>query len=224
MSTAVELQCATCHTASHGLEAGEYPPNDVCLVCHQTDHRDQQRLFLGLMDQPAVHTPSTKFQAGLTCSSCHQTEQAGPSTVHTVRGSPEECGLCHGSPYERVLGWWKEGASQRLSLATTYVAQAERSLSGPSTGSAALTAARAGLRLARDGGVQHSPENTDRVIRRAVEDVRRAYGEAGRAVPPAPDLGPRPRQGFCSYCHYSLTRELDLDAMPADFHLEVMGR
>ena len=111
MSAAVQLVCSDCHTQEHGvrLMAGEGRDwSALCGACHQETHSAQQRLVLGVRPDEGV-IPSAKFLAGITCRSCHISED-GPRPADTpIRGQAESCSGCHPAEYEQVLPWWLEG-------------------------------------------------------------------------------------------------------------------
>jgi hypothetical protein len=229
MSSSVRLECGACHTASHGsglLEGRSSSRSAVCTSCHRSTHAGQQRMVLGIVTGLPV-TPAYKFRSGLTCGSCHTDEGGGGGPRASVTSTvARACTGCHRQEYARVLTWWEEGAAQRLRRARGYRAGAVDALRGAAPDSAPAHLARAEelLALVENAGASHNVQMADAVLRESVDRVRAAYRAAGRQPPAAPEMGRRPRVGFCSYCHYRIGEPTGFDEVPADFHEEVTRR
>lgn len=229
MSSSVRLDCAACHEGAHGsglLEEGTSSRSGVCASCHRETHAGQQRMVLGIVPGLPV-TPAYKFQSGLTCGSCHAErgggDRAGAAVVSTVARA---CTGCHREEYARVLTWWEEGAAQRLRRARGYRSRAAGDLRGAAPDSVPVHLGRAEelLALVERAGASHNVQLADAILRESVDRVRAAYRAAGRQPPAAPEMGRRPRVGFCSYCHYRIGEPTGFDEIPADFHQEVTRR
>lgn len=244
-STAVYLDCASCHAPSHWIPEEELPASGVCVTCHLDSHRAEQGLFTGLVPWDSTRVrPSVKFAAGLACAECHtgavedrragavagragggagaggEESDGGRAPVEhgeAVGNDPESCVGCHQEEYRAVLEWWEDGGEDRLSRAGAYVDRARGRL-----GEAAVAEAARRLAFVDSGGFSHAPELADRLLREALAATVEAYRAADRGVPRLPELGPAPRDGFCSYCHLEPNPAWNLDDMPADFHREVM--
>jgi len=226
MSSAVSLVCSDCHTVAHGLRLPqEYSSSLACSFCHQRVHQAQQRLVLGLVDESSTAAPSAKFMAGLTCRSCHIPRPSTDTAVSPIRGQAQACADCHRDEYRRVLGWWIQGTRARTSELLDFTARATTDLANaPDTARALVGSARAMVELVAQAGGQHNLELADRIFREARDRVLTAYRLAGRAAPPAPDLGTAAHQGLCSYCHYAPNDAWNYRRMPADFHEQVLGQ
>jgi hypothetical protein len=226
MSSAVELVCSDCHRAAHAvrLDGSAGPASETCAGCHDGVHAPQQRLLLGIRPDGGA-MPSVKFLAGITCRSCH-VPPAGPQArpEEPIRGQATACAGCHPAEYETVLEWWIDGSRARLQSVGRYVDGAARSLTGRSDSATALLgAARDRVTLVREAGAQHNLELSDRLMREAVELARDGYRAAGESAPAPPDLGRVPHIGMCSYCHYEPGGPWDFEAMPDDFHRDVLA-
>lgn len=229
MSSAVDLVCADCHRVAHEvpLRTATTPtPSSsltLCAACHGEVHQAQQQLLLGLVPgQPAA--PSGKFLAGITCRSCHvpTAETTDPSVP--IRGQASACADCHEQDYTRVLDWWIEGTRSRLASTADYVDRGTAVL-GEREDSIGQMVREAGtlVDLVADAGGQHNLELSDRLLRRAAEQVRAAYLAAGLRAPPPPDLGRVPHMGLCTYCHYGPSEPWDMERMSDEFHRRAMG-
>lgn len=225
MSSAVELQCASCHTAEHGVEVDPAKvAASTCETCHESVHEGPQRLVLGILPEAGAATPSDHFMDGLTCRSCHLPPGTGPAGRRL--GTAEACVQCHRPEYAKILGWWSEGIAQRTSMVDRYLAGAEAVVSGRGEDDAAVRAAaraRAMLDVIETAGGQHNLPLTHRVFVDAVAGAAEAYRLSGRAAPPRPSLGRSPRQRICSYCHYGLPQPGFTERMDDAFHREVLG-
>lgn len=226
MSSSVRLACGSCHRRAHGAEAGApaTPGDAVCTDCHDGAHAAEQRLVLGMVPGGPV-LPSHKFLEGMTCGSCHVPDEGADPAV-AVGAPAAVCADCHRPEYRGVAGRWTRGADRRAARVRGYLARAERALA-PATGDPAgrlLAGSRELLALADSGGVWHNPPLVDRMHRTALERVRRAWRAAGRAPPPAPDLGTPVRVGQCSYCHYGSDDPGPVREMADEFHRDVMAR
>jgi hypothetical protein len=114
------------------------------------------------------------------------------------------CGDCHDPHYASILQWWRDGVDRRLGIAREHVDAARADL-GPAvadTVESRLDHAIDMLGIVERGGGEHNLELSDWIFRRSVELADTAYRLAGKTPPPDPDLGPAPRAGFCSFCHY----------------------
>lgn len=235
MSSVVWLRCGECHRGVHGTTLGagtgdrdvsaEARARPVCVDCHRAAHAAEQRLTLGVVPGVEVQ-PAFKFMAGLTCASCHLpagSESRGRPGVPAAR-SLRPCASCHPPEYDRVLRWWVDGTREREEGARAYLATAESRLSSVGDSVAALLAgARELLTMVRAGGALHNLRVSDEAYRAVVSRSEAAYELAGRSAPSTPDMGRRPRPGFCSYCHYPVDQPRRLGRMPLDFHREVFG-
>lgn len=226
MSSAVALDCADCHAREHDVMVTHaWPGRQTCNACHGSAHVEEQALVLGIVPGSPQAAPALKFLRGLTCRSCHVRIGDAPAPASPLRGQPGSCGSCHLPQYDRVVAWWREGASQRQQIVGQYVARARNELGTGQDSVRALLDRAAGLLDALNhGGVQHNIELADRLFREALQDASSAWRVAGRTAPPLPDLGPRARPGFCTYCHFRVNEPLLLRDMPSDFHEEAMGR
>ena len=238
MSSSVDLRCGDCHVDAHSVPfaSGTVAPA-ACNLCHRGEHVEQQRMVLGLVPGEPRAAPSEKFLVGLTCRSCHLPPERSADAGKPRLGTGRACVGCHRPEYATVLRWWQEGARDRLALVGRYLARAERNLTAGegATASAARAAgehpevadslAEAGtlLDLVARGKVQHNLPLAHHLFERVVTLVGVAYRASGGAPPPAPELGPRPRMGFCVYCHYRLDEPGLARDMNDTFHREVMG-
>lgn len=225
MSSAVALECGSCHRRSHAIpvDAPALPGTRVCVDCHRETHADQQRLVLGIVEGVPV-TPSYKYLSGLACGTCHSDAAGEIPSDRALGGRAEACVACHRPEYRQVLTWWGEGARQRARRVRDYVSRARRTLGSPDTVEALLDRSGAYVDLVERTGAQHNLAFSDRLLRLGVELTGDAYRVQGRRVPPGPDLGRRPRVGFCSYCHYRIGEPADFQEMPEDFHQAVEAR
>lgn len=225
MSSAVYLRCASCHRGSHEVEVRDVddPGPAVCVDCHRDTHADQQRLVLGFVDGVPV-SPSYKYLSGLACGTCHADAEGGPPASYPLGGRAEACVACHRPEYREVLEWWGDGATQRIRRVRAYLDRARRSLGSADTVEALLERSAGYVELVARAGAQHNLALSDELLRRGVELAEAAYGAAGRRAPVTPELGRRPRVGFCSYCHYRIGEPADFQEMPEDFHLDVEAR
>ncbi len=223
MSSAVDLICSDCHREEHGVAlkgAGAWPQSSVCSTCHEGVHAAQQQLILGVSPDGEV-VPSAKFLAGVTCRSCHVPTPG--DSVGPLRGEAQACGMCHDQRYTQVLSWWMSGVQSRLNAARGYLHTAETTLrSAPDSARALLGSATQMVDLVARAGGEHNLELSDRLMRAAVERTREAYAVSGKTAPAAPNMGPVPHMGLCSYCHYSTSRPLDIRDMPDEFHQRVL--
>lgn len=223
MSSAVVLDCRDCHVAAHEVQlARPGNPSATCSTCHPRTHQAQQRLVLGeLPGMPAQ--PSMKFAAGLVCRSCHSAPGSGIGARPT-KGQPAACVGCHRPEYAQIVRWWMAGSRARSDVVERYVrgAAADLGTTAPDTAVRLLAVARQDLAIVRAAGGQHNLELSHAVFRESVSRARAAYALSGRVAPLPPALGPTPRVGMCSYCHYSTDEMWDFKRMPADFHRQVM--
>lgn len=226
MSSAVDLQCADCHTEEHGVEVDvTWLDAATCDACHATAHQSEQRLVLGILPDSLAATPSDHFMDGLTCRSCHL--PLGGANSERRLGSSVACVQCHRPEYATILRWWNEGIAERTRMVDRYLSGAERAAGrGEQGDTAALTAARARamLSLVERAGGQHNLPLTHRIFQDVVSDATEAYRLAGVTPPAAPELGRTPRQGICAYCHYTLPEPGFSERMDDAFHREVLRR
>lgn len=227
MSTAVELICSDCHREAHDVTLGleSRASAELCATCHEIVHRPQQQLLLGLV--PGVPAaPSGKFLAGITCRSCHiPTAAATMDPSVPIRGQATACADCHEQEYERVLDWWLDGIEDRLTRTARYVAGGMAALGARQDAIGRNVREAATLvELVDAAGGQHNLELADRLLRRALDEVRGAYVAAGMQPPAAPELGRVPHAGLCTYCHYGPQEPWNMEAMSDAFHRRVMGR
>jgi hypothetical protein len=226
MSSAVELECITCHHVEHDVEVGAVAmDSDACNECHRGVHVDEQRLLLGILPETPSAAPSDHFMDGLTCRSCHWEGDA--TTDHRTRGSSEACVACHRPEYAIVFRWWTQGIEERTRLVERYVAGAESAVAGRAEADQAVKSfarARQLLTVIRTAGGQHNLPLTHRIFEDALAASADAYRLSGRGVPTPPQLGRAPRQGLCAYCHYRLREPGLTEGMDDAFHREVMGR
>lgn len=203
MSAAVTVPCQDCHTGSHGAP-GEWAVQEpgVCGSCHTDVHQAQQRLFLGIAGGDLGSEASPKFRAGLSCRSCH-VEEAGADR-HGVE--PGSCGTCHEARYGRVTDWWTVGGRERAELVAAYVQGAREALvdAGLPPEEAGLDRADEMVALVLEGGAQHNPSLSHRLLRESLARAVDAWRASGAIVPLPPVLGMEPRPGECSFCHYDM--------------------
>jgi hypothetical protein len=224
MSSAIDLECSSCHTNEHGVDVDHAWINaSTCESCHTEVHQGPQRLLLGILPE-APAAPSNHFMDGLTCRSCHI---PSASTDDNRRpGTSEACVQCHRPEYATVLRWWNQGIDERSRLVDRYLSGAENALRGRGDGDPgvqATTRARSQLDLVRNSGGQHNLPLTHRIFEEAVAGAQVGYREAGLGIPLAPQLGRAPRQGICAYCHYRMQEPGMSDQMDDAFHREVLG-
>jgi hypothetical protein len=226
MSSAVDLQCATCHVQEHGVEVdASWIDASTCDACHAKAHQGEQRLLLGILPDAEATAPSDHFMDGLTCRSCHL--PLAPVTNGRRVGGPIACVQCHRPEYATILRWWNDGIAERTRMVDRYLTAAETAVRGrdPEDGAVqAIARARATLDLLRSSGGQHNLPLTHRMFQDAVAGAEEGYRLMSRAVPPAPQLGRAPRQGICAYCHYRLPEPGFTERMDDAFHREVLGR
>ncbi len=226
MSSAVDLQCAACHTEEHGVQVDQpWLEASTCDDCHATAHQGEQRLLLGILPDAEAAAPSDHFMDGLTCRSCHL--PLGRATGGRRVGSSIACVQCHRPEYATILRWWNDGIAERTRMVDGYLAGAEAAVRGrgPDDGAVqAVASARATLDLVRSSGGQHNLPLTHRMFEAAVAGAQEGYRLVGRNAPPAPQLGRAPRQGICAYCHYRLPEPGFSERMDDAFHREVLGR
>ena len=217
MSSAVQLQCADCHSQAHEqpVTTASAP---VCSACHRDTHSQQQRMVLGFVENEPV-LPSAKFMLGMTCRSCHVPPGAPAAVVEPRRGQSAACVGCHEPEYRTVLSWWLEGSAARERSVRGYVTRAQNELANaPDTARALLANAQAMLELVREAGGQHNLELADRIFRHSVASVENAYRLAGRRTPPEPELGNTASVGTCTFCHYAGTERLNYSSVSAELH------
>jgi hypothetical protein len=223
MSSAVDLQCATCHAEAHGTDEkhGGVDPS-TCDACHGTVHQEPQRLLLGILPESDGATPASHFMNGLTCGSCHGSDAGGKGS-----GTSQACVDCHRREYATVLRWWKQGLDERARLVDRYLAGAQAAVAGRPDSDPAVQAvddARATLAMVRGGGGEHNLPLAQRMFETALAQGAEAYRRAGRPAPTPPEMGRAPREGLCTYCHYRL-QEPGLSAQMDDaFHRAVVGK
>jgi hypothetical protein len=225
MSSAVRLECESCHSVEHDVEVdAALLASQTCVECHADSHQSQQRLLLGILPEASGAAPAAHFMDGLTCRSCHI--QGPEASDAAQRGTAEACVACHRPEYATVLRWWNEGVAERMRLVDRYLAGAEGAVSGRSDSDPArlaTTQARRLLDLVTDAGGQHNLPLTHRVFEDALASASEAYRLAGRGTPPIPALGRPPRQGLCAYCHYRIAEPGLTERMDDAFHREVVG-
>lgn len=203
MSAAVSMPCDDCHDAPHKADPGlaaEGP--GVCGSCHPEVHRAQQGLFLGIAGGDLGGDASLKFRAGLSCRSCHV--QEAPPDGHGAPGA--SCGICHEPRYGRVTDWWTVGGRERAEAVAAYVEGAGRALAeaGATGGDADIERAREWVAVVLEGGAQHNPSLSHRLLKASLDRAVDAWRLSGTIVPLPPVLGVEPRPGECSFCHYDM--------------------
>lgn len=223
MSSAVRLGCVDCHTRVHDVDVTEtFPEVVTCNQCHAESHAEQQRLVLGLAPGIDGAFPSEKFVSGLTCRSCHQAPSGADPTV-AVRGNAQTCVTCHRSEYATVERWWRQGAATRVGRVEALLGSARRTLGeADAPVVAALDDAERSVTLVREGGAVHNLAFSHRLLEQAIDRVGEAYTTAGRTAPSAPDLGRRPSQGVCTYCHFRADDPWVFQDMSGPFHRDVL--
>ncbi len=223
MSSVVQLACVDCHAEVHdvGVSAG-FPTPETCNHCHADSHAAQQRLVLGLAAGVEGAFPSEKFVTGLTCRSCHQAPAGADPTVAVV-GNPESCVTCHRREYATVERWWREGSATRLRRVEAALDAARARLRDTGEAPAlALAQADQSVTLVREAGAVHNLAFAHRLLEGALERVSEAYTAADRSPPATPDLGRRPSQGVCTYCHFRADDPWVFQDMSGPFHRDVM--
>ncbi len=220
MSSAVDLSCGDCHTQEHGVKVAGGPlTSSQCDACHQTVHRAQQRMLLGILPRGDEAMPSPHFMDGLTCRSCHRAEDGG-------RASSQACVGCHRPEFGDILKWWTEGVDQRMAMVRRYVAGAASAVEGRGSHDPAVLAvqdAQSSLDLIQQGGGAHNIALAHRLFQDALADAGRAYRDVGSQAPTPPSLGRTPRRGICAFCHYRLPEPGFSQTMPDQFHRDVVG-
>ena len=219
MSAAVSVACDDCHDAPHQAEPGFAADGPgVCGACHAQVHQAQQRLFLGSSAGDLGSEASMKFQAGLSCRSCHV--EAAASDAHGMRAA--SCGTCHEPRYGRVTDWWTVGGRERAETVAAYLEGARQALAeaGRPGDTTELERARAWVALVVEGGAQHNPSLSHRLLRESLDRAVDAWRASGAIIPLPPVLGVEPRPGECSFCHYDMPfQELAVfRGTPHDFH------
>ncbi len=223
MTSSVDLQCTDCHAREHDLElAADFPDPATCDACHGSAHQAEQRMVLGLVPDLPGPAPSEKFMDGLTCRSCHGTPgDTDPATL--VQSVSQDCVGCHRPEYATVLRWWRQGSSDRLGRTDQFVSTARRRLGNASdTVAGELAAATRMVDLVRDGGAVHNLPLAHELLTEATQRVSEAYRLAGVDTPAPPNLGPQPRMGLCSYCHYRPNDPWLYEEMSGSFHRDVL--
>jgi len=223
MSSAVDLKCATCHADAHGTDVGHaWLDPGTCDACHGAEHREPQRLLLGILPNSDGATPSSHFMNGLTCGSCHGSD-AGRGGGATAQA----CVDCHRSEYATVLKWWTQGLNERTSIVDRYIAAARRATAGRGADDPAVHAvdqARATLTLLSAGRGEHNIPLAQRMFESALAQAAEAYRLAGEKPPLVPSMGRAPRPGLCTYCHYRLQEPVMSEKMNDAFHRAVVGK
>ncbi len=223
MSSVVQLVCAQCHQEVHRVETSpEWPEANLCNECHQGAHLEQQEMVLGLVPQLAGATPSVKFQAGLTCASCHQSSLNTDPTV-PVGAPPAGCQGCHLDEYATVLVWWQEGAQVRIDRVKTVLASGTGQIEGPPEALSRLDSAAVLMNIVEKGRPEHNLVLAHRLLVRISALVTEAYVRAGRTPPPQPVLGREPSDGLCSYCHYRSNDPWLFEQMSGAFHRQALS-
>ncbi len=225
MSGVVALDCAICHPGDHEIELTAEEAAEGCHSCHDEVHVDIQRFVLGLADETNA-VPSAKFLDGMSCRGCHRGAAPdgvnGAQRAHAVRAGAAECIACHPDGYDRVLEWWQEGIRmRRASLEALINSLRDRGVSAASLDHAEARLAEITVEL----GV-HNLELAHRIF----EDVWKAIsGADGAEIDPAASdgiariLGPHPRRGTCSHCHYATVRTPALSDMSPSIHARLHG-
>jgi hypothetical protein len=208
MSSAIDLSCPTCHSLRHRPAiAADSAPDSTCGNCHAGVHRDEQRMILGLLPGDSAR-PSVMFMGGVTCQSCHVTEnQPAPRPGTALRGTPAACTGCHGGAWQGVLDRWRRGYVRRRDMVAGYVGAARAAVADSSLPPAARARVReadALLEFAAKGGPLHNLPLTDRMLRRALSLAGDAYRVAKRPAPAPPALGPSLADNRCLSCHYGI--------------------
>lgn len=208
MSSAVDLDCLTCHAARHRRPL----PSDsvggpACGTCHERVHQDQQRLVLGLLPDGGP-MPSAMFMGGVTCRSCHVTDsRPPPAPGASLRGTPAACTGCHGGAWTGVLERWHRGYARRRDMVNGYLQRATAALADsgvPPAAHARLREAATLMAFIQRAGPLHNLPVTDQYMRRALALGGQAYRLADRRAPAAPILGPAVANGTCLTCHYGI--------------------
>ena len=203
MSAAVGISCGDCHGAAHDVALRDSEDaSPVCSTCHSSVHEAQQRLFLGVAPGDMGPEPSPKFLAGLSCRGCHVRDAS--AARHGV--DPVSCGRCHESEYGRVADWWTVGGRERVAPVARYLEGARAALvaAGMSEKGKELNRPMEWVALVREGGAQHNPSLSHRLLKESLDRGVDAYRASRTIAPRLPVLGVEPRPGECSYCHYDI--------------------
>jgi hypothetical protein len=208
MSSSINLRCTTCHSLRHRPAiAADSAPDSTCGNCHKGVHHEEQSMILGLLPGDSAR-PSAMFMGGVTCQSCHVTEnRPAPGPGMSLRGTPAACTGCHGGAWQGVLDRWRRGYVRRRDMTLAYVSAAQtavRDSSLPPAARARVREAAGLLAFAAKGGPLHNLPLTDRLMRRALTLSDDAYRIARLRAPPAPDLGPSLATNRCLSCHYGI--------------------
>jgi hypothetical protein len=75
-----------------------------------------------------------------------------------------------------------------------------------------------------EGQAVHNLPLAHELLTRAQDQLAQAYRDGGAAPPGAFDLGPAPRMGLYTYCHYRTADEWAFQEMSGEFHREALRR
>jgi hypothetical protein len=87
-----------------------------------------------------------------------------------------------------------------------------------------LDSALVALAAVEEGDPVHNLPLAHELLSRAQDQIAQAYRDSGATPPGAVDLGPPPRMGLCTYCHYRTDDEWAFQEMSGEFHREALRR
>lgn len=210
-----KIECTQCHAPiAHRVVALSAMTGQLeCGQCHQGVHGAQQRMLAGVGGHGADTLPSGMFLARVSCRSCHELTRAVRGHEQVRVSGEAACMSCHGVRYANILPAWQAEMERRVGQVRAAVRGADAARgAAPVRARAAVDSllglARENVDLVQVGRGAHNVAYADRLLRAALDFVRRAVAagglpyDAGRV-----DLGPALDENVCLQCHLGIQRQ-----------------
>jgi nitrate/TMAO reductase-like tetraheme cytochrome c subunit len=208
------IACIQCHTSlDHRIVALTTTVELDCKSCHTAVHKDEQKLYAGIGGHGVPQTPSAMYMARVACVACHNqaSRLPGHDTVHVA--SDASCMSCHGIKYANVLPGWEKQMERKVQLVGPIVDAARSAASTlplrtRNRADSLLGMAHDNVDFVRAGKGAHNIVYADQLLRASVSLVRQAVKDDG--VPyrvPAVDLGPPVSENQCLQCHLGVEQQ-----------------
>ncbi|MDE3171551.1 MAG: NapC/NirT family cytochrome c [Gemmatimonadota bacterium] len=208
------VACIQCHTSlDHKIVSLTTNVQLDCNSCHKAVHQDVVRLYAGVGGHGVHQTPSSMYQARVSCVACHNSASKMPGHDTIQVASEAACMACHGIKYANVLPGWESQMERKVRLVQPVVAGAEAAaaqapLRRRAAADSLLGEARANLEFVSAGKGAHNIVYADQLLRASLDLVRQAVKSAGLPYQvPRVDLGPAVSENGCLQCHLGVEQQ-----------------
>jgi nitrate/TMAO reductase-like tetraheme cytochrome c subunit len=208
------IACIQCHTAlDHRIVSLTTNIQLDCNSCHKSVHKDVQKLYAGIGGHGVPQTPSSMYQARVSCVACHNSAKTMPGHDTVNVGNGAACMSCHGIKYANVLPGWESQMQRKVRLVQPVVDAAQAAAASVpmrrrGVADSLLQEARENVEFVDAGKGAHNITYADQLLRASLKLVRQAVtaGSLPYTVPSV-DLGPPVSENECMQCHLGVEQQ-----------------